>query len=261
MLQNKWLLSLVAVFCCLNQAAFADSKVDVGMVAQVGLGKSLGSVIFSQTRYGLLVTPNLTNLSPGLHGIHIHQTPSCDNFGQAAQGHLDPKNTAKHLGPYTDKGHLGDLPALFVDSKGNANLPVLAPRLTLNDVMGHSFMIHAGGDNYSDEPKMGGGGDRIACGIIPIQAPSEQPSQNQNIASTVTSTANNQPAASAIISKPTQVVPLAPVPANLPVEQTQPATPITQQLPAETENLSTSSDNQNKFVELSLPPEQEAAIQ
>ena len=29
-------------------------------------------------------------------------------------------------------------------------------------------MIHAGGDNYSDEPQpLGGGGGRIACGVIP----------------------------------------------------------------------------------------------
>jgi Cu-Zn family superoxide dismutase len=29
------------------------------------------------------------------------------------------------------------------------------------------MMIHAGGDNYSDKPKaLGGGGKRVACGII-----------------------------------------------------------------------------------------------
>ena len=28
-------------------------------------------------------------------------------------------------------------------------------------------MIHAGGDNYSDQPQpLGGGGARIACGVI-----------------------------------------------------------------------------------------------
>jgi Cu-Zn family superoxide dismutase len=28
-------------------------------------------------------------------------------------------------------------------------------------------MIHAGGDNYSDHPeKLGGGGARIACGVV-----------------------------------------------------------------------------------------------
>jgi len=27
-------------------------------------------------------------------------------------------------------------------------------------------MIHAGGDNYTDEPALGGGGARVACGVI-----------------------------------------------------------------------------------------------
>jgi Cu-Zn family superoxide dismutase len=31
-------------------------------------------------------------------------------------------------------------------------------------------MIHEGGDNYSDQPKpLGGGGARIACGVIPAE--------------------------------------------------------------------------------------------
>jgi Cu-Zn family superoxide dismutase len=30
-------------------------------------------------------------------------------------------------------------------------------------------MIHAGGDNYSDEPApLGGGGARVACGVVPM---------------------------------------------------------------------------------------------
>jgi Cu/Zn superoxide dismutase len=37
---------------------------------------------------------------------------------------------------------------------------------TVADVRGHSIMIHAGGDNYSDQPELfGGGGARIACGV------------------------------------------------------------------------------------------------
>jgi len=44
----------------------------------------------------------------------------------------------------------------------------LAPRLKLDDIHGRAIMIHAGGDNYSDIPlPSGGGGTRIACGIIP----------------------------------------------------------------------------------------------
>jgi len=44
---------------------------------------------------------------------------------------------------------------------------LLAPRLKLADVQGRAIMVHAGGDNYSDEPQpLGGGGERIACGVI-----------------------------------------------------------------------------------------------
>lgn len=71
------------------------------------------------------------------------------------------------MGPYAD-GHLGDLPALYVNMDGTSNNPVLAPRLkTLAQIKGHALMIHAGGDNHSDMPKpLGGGGERVACGVI-----------------------------------------------------------------------------------------------
>ena len=62
---------------------------------------------------------------------------------------------------------MGDLPILNVDSAGNAKVNLLAPRLSLADVEGLAVIVHAGGDNYSDTPKpLGGGGDRIACGVI-----------------------------------------------------------------------------------------------
>ena len=83
-------------------------------------------------------------------------------------GHLDPMTTGKHLGPESTEGHLGDLPPLFVDGDGKASLPVLAPRLNTTDLEGRSLMIHAGGDNYADQPaKLGGGGARMACGVVP----------------------------------------------------------------------------------------------
>jgi Cu-Zn family superoxide dismutase len=37
----------------------------------------------------------------------------------------------------------------------------------VKDVRGRSLIIHAGEDNYSDQPaSLGGGGIRIACGVI-----------------------------------------------------------------------------------------------
>ena len=129
--------------------------------------QSLGTITATNTAYGLLLTPNLQGLSPGLHGFHLHVNPSCDNHGLAAGGHFDPQNTGQHNGPYVENSHLGDLPALFVDQNGKSTLPVLAPRLTENDLQHHAIMIHQGGDNYSDHPlSLGGGGARVACGVV-----------------------------------------------------------------------------------------------
>lgn len=151
----------------------AQITVPMNLTTKTGVGQAVGSVVISETAYGLLFTPHLSGLipglTPGIHGFHIHQNPSCDDSGMAAGGHLDPVKTNKHLGPYRDDGHLGDLPVLYVNQDGTAaTLPVLAPRLhKLAQITGHSLMIHNGGDNYSDTPeKLGGGGMRMVCGVI-----------------------------------------------------------------------------------------------
>lgn len=73
----------------------------------------------------------------------------------------------KHLGPYGE-GHLCDLPALPVSASGAADYQVLAPRLkTLAQSKGRALMVHVGGDNHIDMPMpLGGGGARLACGVI-----------------------------------------------------------------------------------------------
>jgi Cu-Zn family superoxide dismutase len=156
-------------------ATATQLTINVNAVDEKGIEKSLGQVIVEESKFGgVLLTPSLKGLPTGAHGFHVHAMNSCEPSmhdghpmgAGAAGGHLDPANTGKHLGPYAD-GHLGDLPLLFVDKDGNAATPVLAPRLKVTDFKGHALMIHAGGDNYSDTPTaLGGGGLRIACGVI-----------------------------------------------------------------------------------------------
>src|SRR5690348_6216585 len=82
---------------CLTMAtiAFADTTVMMNFTSDKGTDKPAGTVLISETKYGLLFTPNLHDLTPGAHGFHIHQNASCDNNGMAAGGHFDPKNTGK----------------------------------------------------------------------------------------------------------------------------------------------------------------------
>ncbi len=139
-----------------------------------GIGGNIGTITFSSSPQGLIIKTNLKGLPSGFHGFHIHQNPSCDFAlknkkevpGLAAGGHLDPHHTHKHYGPNA-LGHTGDLPALFVNKKGVAKETLNAPNLTLAEIKGRSVMIHLHGDNYRDQPqKLGGGGPRIACGVI-----------------------------------------------------------------------------------------------
>ncbi len=174
------LLLVLGMFTSFALAAEGKSlEVEVFMLTTEnasGLGKAVGTVTFTETPEGLIITPKLTGLPAGQHGFHIHENPSLGPVekegklvaGLQAGGHYDPQKTGKHMGPYDASGHLGDLPVLFVDQDGTTPVSSFAPRITsLETIKNRSLMIHFHGDNYSDTPKsLGGGGARLAGGII-----------------------------------------------------------------------------------------------
>ena len=107
------------------------------------------------------------------HGIHIHEGGACgptEKDGQkvpagAAGGHFDPAKTASHKGP-EGAGHAGDLPNLQVLADGSGILMTSTNRLTMDQLVGKTVILHANPDNYTDQPANGGSGARIACGVI-----------------------------------------------------------------------------------------------
>ncbi|MCF9033723.1 superoxide dismutase family protein [Acinetobacter nectaris] len=100
------------------------------------IGEKIGTVSLEDTAKGLKIQTNFTNIPSGPHGT-----------------------------PLT--GHLGDLPLLTANNGGHVQEKSIAPRLKLANIKGHAMVIYSGGDNYSDTPKpLGGGGSRIACGVI-----------------------------------------------------------------------------------------------
>lgn len=172
-MKKGWLFAMVILSACHTQDNKAISE--VYLTQTEGRGKKIGEVQFSDSPQGLLIDVNLHDLPPGEHGFHIHENASCaaaeDENGNlqpalAAGGHYDPEHTGKHLGPH-GHGHLGDLPALNVSADGSVNTSFYLPQLTVDKIKNRSIVIHAGGDNYSDTPKpLGGGGARIACGLV-----------------------------------------------------------------------------------------------
>jgi Cu-Zn family superoxide dismutase len=147
----------------------------IALATPTGPGASVGIVTISEGPDGAKFALDLHGLPPGPHGFHVHGNPSCapgEKDGKpvpagAAGGHLDPDKTGMHMGPM-GAGHLGDLPLIVVGPDGTAKAVLTAPRIkTLDALRGHALMIHAGGDNYADQPApLGGGGARLACGVI-----------------------------------------------------------------------------------------------
>lgn len=146
----------------------------VNLVTTHGVGAAIGTITFTDTPAGLAVTPKLVGLPVGERGFHIHENPDCgpkekDGIAVAALAagpHYDPSRSGKHAGPHGG-GHKGDLPKLEVAADGTATKSLVVSGVTVHDIRNRSVMIHAGGDNYSDEPALlGGGGARIACGVV-----------------------------------------------------------------------------------------------
>ena len=164
---------LVSALSFASPAVSTEKIISIHAVDANGIGRTVGQVTVTETKYGLVFTPALSGLPPGLHGFHVHENPSCQPMEKdgkkiaalAAGGHYDPQRTNRHSTPWGD-GHLGDLPPLYVDSNGHAVQPVLTPRLKMSDLSGRALIIHQGGDNHMDKPvALGGGGGRLFCGV------------------------------------------------------------------------------------------------
>ena len=71
--------SLFRIISCsavlLSAGSFAADSVTMNFADADG--KTAGQITLEQTSYGLVLTPALTGLPPGLHGFHVHENPSC----------------------------------------------------------------------------------------------------------------------------------------------------------------------------------------
>lgn len=169
-----FLLLILLIAGC--DASENNAVSDVYLTTKAGLAQKTGEITFADTPQGLLVNVDLQSLPQGKHGFHIHEFPDCNAMADAsgimqpalkAGGHYDPDKTGKHLGPNAPKGHKGDLPILSVSKDGKVKTSFIMKNLKVEEIKNRSIIIHAGSDNYKDSPlPLGGGGARIACGVI-----------------------------------------------------------------------------------------------
>jgi Cu-Zn family superoxide dismutase len=129
-----------------------------------------GKIVFLQEGSKVRIIADVTGLSPGKHGIHIHEFGDCTTpDGMGAGGHFNPNNK-RHGGPDDDERHLGDLGNLDADKNGKAKYDRLNDRISLtgrNSIIGRSVVIKERADDFTTQPG-GNAGARIACGVIGV---------------------------------------------------------------------------------------------
>ena len=139
---------------------------------QDGSGKRVGVGTFTSADGGAFLALSVSGLTPGEHGIHIHQTGDCTPPAFTTAGpHLNP--ALKQHGLENPEGpHAGDLPNLRVESDGSADTSFrIAPDLltagegSVLGPRGAALVIHAKADDQRTDPS-GNSGDRVVCGVV-----------------------------------------------------------------------------------------------
>ncbi len=148
----------------------------VAVIRPVQGGGSLGTVTFIQEGRHVRIIADMQGLTPGKHGIHVHEFGDTSAFdGTSAGGHFNPRNTP-HGAPTAEVRHVGDLGNLEVDRNGVATYNRLDEVITLNgpnSVVGRAVVVKAGPDDFKTQPG-GAAGARIAWGVIGIGALSSE---------------------------------------------------------------------------------------
>jgi Cu/Zn superoxide dismutase len=174
MIANKMRASILAGVMGLWLAMISTAHAQERAHAEIknANGKTVGTVALRQTKEGVTILIQVTDLPQGLHAVHVHSTGKCEAPAfTSAGGHFNPQNL-KHGLKNPEGPHAGDLPDLYVNKDGVGRYGVLIQNVTLDtgklsilDADGKSIVIHATADDNMSDPA-GNSGDRIACGAI-----------------------------------------------------------------------------------------------
>ena len=140
--------------------------------------KPKGKVVIEEIgKRKVQINVSATDLKPGLHGFHIHQSGDLSKKCDSLCSHYNPTNS--YHGDRYDKNHsrksrhVGDLGNIKANSKGVVNETFIQNRIDIYDIIGRSMIIHEDKDDLgkgdNDESlKTGNSGKRVLCGVLGI---------------------------------------------------------------------------------------------
>ncbi|HTS20762.1 MAG TPA: superoxide dismutase family protein [Casimicrobiaceae bacterium] len=163
-------LSFLAGLTAAYAAVAAQAQTATATIAPTAGNTAKGTVTFAQHGDKVTVSAQLSGLSPGGHGFHVHEKGDCSApDATSAGGHFNPTGKP-HGAPDAAEHHAGDMPMLQADASGNASFSAELAGVTIggggaNDIVGRSVVVHKDVDDYKSQPA-GNSGARIGCGVI-----------------------------------------------------------------------------------------------
>lgn len=176
-MKQKFFLSIAAAIVSLwvsSVAMAADETTKAIAVLGAASGSSVaGTVTFTSGSDGVTVVADISGLTPGKHGFHIHEFGDCSSpDAKSAGGHYNPMKH-EHAGPDASNRHMGDLGNIEADASGKAHVEMKDKMLKLsgeNSIIGYGVIVHEKADDMKTQPT-GDAGGRVACGVIGVAKP------------------------------------------------------------------------------------------
>jgi Cu-Zn family superoxide dismutase len=134
-------------------------------------GRRVGQATLEQQGDGVQIRATFSELPPGTHAFHIHETGACAPPFESAGDHFNP--TGKLHGTKNPRGpHAGDLPNIEASANGRVTVEAMVEGVALADgtnglldADGAALVVHERADDDRTDPA-GNAGTRIACGVI-----------------------------------------------------------------------------------------------
>ncbi|CAH2064689.1 unnamed protein product, partial [Iphiclides podalirius] len=150
---------------------FGDMQSAVSMVSSQSCCKGgvMGVIRFQQSPEGPLVADGcIDGLTPGLHGLHVHEAGDLSQGCKSIGGHYNPSGSR----PFPEeRRHAGDLGNVVADESGRATFRIVDEVLKVWDIIGRSVAVTGGCDDLGKGSVAASkvncdSGPPVACGII-----------------------------------------------------------------------------------------------
>lgn len=166
-------MSAICIALSLSQASAQEVTKAIAVLHPASSSQVMGTVTFTKVGDGVKVVADVTGLTPGKHGFHIHEFGDCSApDATSAGGHFNPSNNP-HAGHDAEKRHEGDLGNIEADSSGKAHLESTDKMMTMSgakSIIGRGVIVHEKEDDLKTQPT-GNAGGRLACGVIGVAKP------------------------------------------------------------------------------------------